>query len=100
MSDPTWNRSIPRAQGWGGCRLCQHFRPDFTCLAYPERIPLSIVSGEVDHLVPRPGQQGDIVFAPVEHPDDLQERLIRAAASRGVPWAVDALQGRPAATRR
>jgi hypothetical protein len=53
---------------WGGCRRCVHFRPDFTCVAYPERIPLQIASGEVDHLVVRPGQVGDTVFAPREAP--------------------------------
>jgi hypothetical protein len=35
-----------------------------SCAAYPDRIPLAIASGEVDHLVVRPGQVGDTVFAP------------------------------------
>src|SRR3712207_3768602 len=59
-----WERSIPRTERWGGCRQCLHFRPDTTCAAYPHRIPIAIASGEVDHLVVRPGQVGDIVFAP------------------------------------
>jgi hypothetical protein len=37
-----------------------------TCEAYPERIPIQIASGEVDHLVIRPGQVGEIVFAPID----------------------------------
>jgi hypothetical protein len=45
-----------------------------TCVAFPHRIPIQIVSGEIDHLVVRPGQVGDTVFEPrvtnVE-PDDV-----------------------------
>ena len=59
-----WIRSIPRDQRWGGCRRCIHFRRDGTCAAYPAQIPIPIASGEVDHLVVRPGQVGDTVFAP------------------------------------
>jgi hypothetical protein len=33
-------------------------------VAFPHRIPVQIVSGEIDHLVVRPGQVGDTVFAP------------------------------------
>jgi hypothetical protein len=53
------------AEQWGGCRLCVHWRGG-RCAAYPERIPLPILSGQVDHLVKRPGQVGDVVFAPVD----------------------------------
>jgi hypothetical protein len=59
-----WKRSIPRDQLWGGCGACVHFRKDMTCVAFPHRIPIQIVSGEIDHLVVRPDQVGDIVFAP------------------------------------
>ena len=59
-----WIRSIPRDQRWGGCRRCIHFRRDGTCAAYPAQIPIPIASGEVDHLVVRPGQVGDTVFEP------------------------------------
>ncbi len=61
-----WKRSIPGGQDWGGCRWCVHFRPDMTCVAYPHRIPLQIASGEVDHLVVRPGQVDDVVFEPID----------------------------------
>jgi hypothetical protein len=33
-------------------------------VAYPTQIPIPIASGEVDHLVVRPGQVGDTVFEP------------------------------------
>ncbi len=36
------------------------------CIAFPDRIPLAIISGEIDHLVPRPGQVGDVVFEATE----------------------------------
>jgi hypothetical protein len=59
---PDWVRSIPRDQRWGGCRNCIHDRRDGTCVAYPVQIPIPIASGEVDHLVVRPGQVSDTVF--------------------------------------
>jgi hypothetical protein len=62
---PDWKRSVPRDQSWGGCRKCAHFRNDGTCVAFPERIPIQIASGEIDHLVVRPGQVGDTVFEPL-----------------------------------
>ena len=62
-----------------------------TCAAYPERIPISIASGEVDHLVVRPGQVGDIVFELTDNPTGLALKFLRHAATRGVPWAIEAL---------
>jgi hypothetical protein len=59
-----WKRSIPRTELWGGCRACVHFRRDTTCVAFPDGIPIIIASGDVDHLVVRPGQVGDTVFEP------------------------------------
>jgi hypothetical protein len=59
-----WERS-DRYDDWSGCRACVHYRRS-RCVAYPERIPLLILSGEVDHLVPRPGQVGDTVFEPMD----------------------------------
>jgi hypothetical protein len=61
---PDWKRSIPRDQLWGGCRACVHFRKDLSCVAFPYRIPIQIASGEIDHLVVRPGQVGDTIFEP------------------------------------
>lgn len=63
-----WERSIPRDRRWGGCRSCRHFGPDMTRAAFPARIPLAIASGEVDHLVVRPGHVGTIVYEPARRP--------------------------------
>ncbi len=65
-----WKRSNPYTELWGGCRACVHLRKDITCIAFPERIPIMIASGEADHLVVRPGQVGDTVFErkPVREP--------------------------------
>jgi hypothetical protein len=86
MSDRpvTSERSIPRDQSWGGCRLCRHFQPPFTCAAFPNGIPMAIASGDVDHLVPRPGQVDDILFELVTDPTPVQLLLLRGAARRGV----------------
>jgi hypothetical protein len=59
-----WERS-PDYDRFQGCRFCVHWRAA-RCAAYPERIPIVILSGEVDHLVPRPGQVGDTVFEPID----------------------------------
>lgn len=57
-----------RYDEWPGCRYCAHWRAG-RCVAYPARIPLIILDGQVDHLMPRPGQIGETVFEPmdVEH---------------------------------
>ena len=60
----TWDRS-PEYEQWPGCRYCLHWRAG-RCAAYPERIPLPILSGDVNHLVPRPGQVGEIVFEQID----------------------------------
>ena len=38
------------------------------------RIPIAIASGDIDHLVVRPGQIGRCVFEPTEHPTSLMAR--------------------------
>ena len=62
-----------------------------TCAAYPDGIPITIASGEVDHLVVRPGQVGDTIFEVVENPTGLAQRFLANAASRGEKWALEAL---------
>jgi hypothetical protein len=74
---PDWVRSIPRDRRWGGCRNCIHDRRDGTCVAYPVQIPIPIASGEVDHLVVRPGQAGDTVFEP-RVPTPVDDRTVAA----------------------
>ncbi len=66
-----------------------------SCPAYPERIPLLILDGQVDHLVVRPGQVGDTVFAVNEQPTGLALIRIRSAVKRGEQWALDALARSP-----
>ena len=55
-----WERS-ERFEEWPGCRGCVQYER-MRCIAYPDRIPFPIASGQVDHLIPRPGQVGDTVF--------------------------------------
>lgn len=50
---------------WLGCAECQHFAEGI-CVAYPRGIPILIGSGEVDHMVKRPGQTGETLFEPKE----------------------------------
>jgi len=78
-----WERSARFAE-WQGCRGCLHYDRG-RCAAYPERIPLLIFSGAVDHMVPRPGQVADIVFEPmdIEHWVRTGERIpARAGAEQ------------------
>ena len=62
-----WKRS-EGFEDWPGCLGCAHRRRGrhVSCLAYPDVIPFAIASGQVDHLVPRPGQVGDIVYEPLD----------------------------------
>jgi len=56
-----WEPSA-RNEEWPGCRHCAHFRKTH-CDAYPDRIPILFLSGEIDHMIPRPGDHG-IQFEP------------------------------------
>ena len=68
---------------WPTCRGCAHWWGNH-CVAYPQRIPFMIVSGQTDHMVPRPGQVGETVFEPmdVEHWRLSGERRPRRGAAR------------------
>jgi hypothetical protein len=59
-----WEPSA-RFDEWQGCIGCAHYRRA-RCVAYPKAIPLIILSGQVDHMVPRPGQVGETVFEPMD----------------------------------
>lgn len=59
-----WERS-PWFADWPGCLACGHYQRG-RCAAYPDGIPLQIISGQIDHMVPRPGQAGDVIFEPMD----------------------------------
>jgi hypothetical protein len=48
----SWEPS-ERYDEWDGCRFCLHWRGG-KCITYPNRIPLMLISGQSDHMVPRP----------------------------------------------
>ena len=64
----------------GGCGRCQHLRRDMSCIAFPDRIPIVIASGKINHLVVRPGQVGDTVFAPLTDKEARRREADRVAA--------------------
>ena len=76
-----WERS-DLYEEWDGCRWCFHWRVG-KCAAYPERIPLAILSGEIDHMVKRPDQVGDTLYEPidVEHWQRTGERVPAASSA-------------------
>ena len=47
------------------CIFCRHYHADLTCDAFPERIPIEIITGEHDHREPYPGDHG-IQFEPID----------------------------------
>jgi hypothetical protein len=53
-----------------------------SCVAFPDRIPIVIASGEVDHLVVRPGQVGDTVFTPLMDKEARRREADRVAAMK------------------
>lgn len=46
------------------CALCAHYRIGRTCAAFPGGIPAVILTGEVDHREPYPGDHG-VRWSPV-----------------------------------
>lgn len=49
-----------------GCSGCKHFKWDLKCEAFPKRIPLPVISGEIHHTKRLPWQDNDIVYEPIE----------------------------------
>jgi len=45
------------------CARCVHLRPEtHSCEAFPDGIPIPIMSGKKDHRTPKYGQKNDVVF--------------------------------------
>ena len=66
MPEPNWKLSA-RDEEFLGCNVCVHLHDDWeTCDAYPDGLPIEIASGEMDHMVERPGQVSGILFEPVQ----------------------------------
>lgn len=40
------------------CLTCKHYEGALTCAAFPNGIPVRILTGEVDHRQPVPGDNG------------------------------------------
>jgi hypothetical protein len=59
-----WERS-ERFDEWQGCLGCARYRYG-KCDAYPRSIPQIILDGQVDHMIPRPGQVEGILFEPMD----------------------------------
>jgi hypothetical protein len=51
------------------CKYQDHEKP-WSCKAFPEQIPYEILEGDNDHSKPLRGQNNNIVFEPVEKPND------------------------------
>jgi len=47
------------------CLLCKNYTLGGTCLAFPDKIPYEIISGEFDHQNPFPNDRG-VRFESVE----------------------------------
>lgn len=50
------------------CFLCKHLNGLGMCEAFPDGIPEDIMSGDVSHDHPIPGQVGDYVFEAFDAP--------------------------------
>jgi hypothetical protein len=61
-----------------GCTSCRHLQLDATCPAFPDGIPLRVLSGEQSHLDELPGQVPGTVFEPYPEGQSFGERLIAA----------------------
>jgi hypothetical protein len=81
----SWEPSA-RFKEWPGCRACAYWAAA-RCIAFPDGIPFPIVAGQVDHLVPRPGQVGTTVFTPMDvaHWQRTRQRVPARAATAETP---------------
>lgn len=49
-----------------GCRGCRHYLGELDCSAFPEGIPLRILSGDIQHTEILPKQKNTIVYEIIE----------------------------------
>ena len=47
------------------CFVCNHYKDDYKCAAFPDGIPEEILTGKHDHREPYEGDNG-IQFKPIE----------------------------------
>jgi hypothetical protein len=82
MPEPNWEPSA-RDGEFLGCNMCVHLHDDWeTCDAYPDGLPIEIASGEIDHMVERPGQVLGVLFEPVHREDRAPRSPRRPSAPR------------------
>jgi len=48
------------------CELCRNSNNNGTCKAFPEQIPMEILTGAYNHVNLFPGQENDILFDPID----------------------------------
>lgn len=65
-----------------GCLGCGYYRGG-RCDAFPERIPLAVLSGELAHLDVLPGQVGMMVFTPLDF--EVWKRTRQRVPAQGSP---------------
>jgi hypothetical protein len=56
--DKTPLQAEPKFDTIGICHMCKHRLVGTKCLAYPDGIPLPILTGDIDHREPYPGDHG------------------------------------------
>ena len=57
------------------CMKCKNRTGKSTCTAFPDQIPLSLISEKVLHHTPLPNQGNDIVYEVKEKYRELDEKL-------------------------
>lgn len=74
------------------CTACQHYRPWFrgrtTCDAYPDDIPVEILSNRIDHRTPYVGDHG-IRFKAMHPEDDGEDGLEDGIGTMGDDVTMD-----------
>ena len=63
------------------CLGCKHFDTVRIggCKAFPGEIPEAILLGQIAHIHPIKGQEGDYVYTPIEEPSKMWRRFDRTS---------------------